>query len=729
MNILLKKTICVSLLIASIVILASCFENTYEVIIEYDSNKGVVTGSGEYEDGEEVTISAKANEEYTFSHWEENGQKVGSTSPTISFHLTENREFKAVFEKIPKHHVIITSNYKDYGAVNELNKNLAEDKRITLKATPEDGYEFEGWFLNGKKISSKEHDQVIIKEASEIVGKFTKIKTYSLKVETNVEEFRHLVNSDEKNNYKKGERVSLGLDLHQIMEEGIYEDFLNHKFLGFYKENELVSDKSDYDFNIYEDTTIELKFKKSKPNFINISESFNKNDTNCVSTPKEFDIIKTSEDKTKIVGISDNTAYILLTENYKCIASYDISDLVVEHFSERDINWLDNSDGFYISRYHNSEGYGTLKVFYLDSRIVTIETTQDFLFNTFFRDLQSKDSSLAFGLATGYGAVYTFVVGVVNLDTLEVNIQKIFNYTWTETPGVHSGIVLSDNGDKLFYNYNDAQIWNVNEDNIFTGVFDLNDEEHYKYDVTFEYLENPKESTTETKCNRTHGTPKYWLNENQVLSLLDEGSMYIVYEPFFAHLYIFDTVSEETIFVESNLNSVYDIKRIDNSNNLEKNDSYITGSRKSDKTIYYLTTIKNELKKMTSVYASEIFSKRDLKYIIEDSESYRRQFIEYFPKKYDKYVESSNYELFSLPGNYQHIEEAIYMKDGTILIVIRNEKYKAKDKKLVLIDSDRDANVIYENSKGFVLIDCFEDVIKMAAPNDSGKYELVSIDY
>ncbi|MFW5889694.1 MAG: InlB B-repeat-containing protein [Bacillota bacterium] len=143
------------LLILTLTILVSCASSEVNIDVSYDSEQGKVEGQGVYKKDDRVSLVAKSNKGYRFSHWEENGQKVGSTSPTVSFHVTENREFKAVFKKLPKHPVTVTSSNKDYGVVNNLNENLAEDKKITLKATPEDGCDFEGWFLNGKKISSK----------------------------------------------------------------------------------------------------------------------------------------------------------------------------------------------------------------------------------------------------------------------------------------------------------------------------------------------------------------------------------------------------------------------------------------------------------------------------------------------------------------------------------------------------------------------------------------------
>ncbi|MFW5889692.1 MAG: hypothetical protein ACOCUD_04895 [Bacillota bacterium] len=153
---------------------------------------------------------------------------------------------------------------------------------------------------------------------------------------------------------------------------------------------------------------------------------------------------------------------------------------------------------------------------------------------------------------------------------------------------------------------------------------------------------------------------------------------------------------------------------------------YITGSSEAGETTFYLTTISDTLNQMTPHYADEVFSKKD------PSDSFRNNdrelFIEYFTKKYDRYVESSNKELFSLSGSYQYIEEATYLKNGDILVVIENRMANAEDKTLILINNDKKAKIIYENSNGFELISYKEDKIVLAVLNNSGKYEFVNIE-
>ena len=57
---------------------------------------GTITGGGTYEQGQSCTLTATANEGYTFTNWTENGSQV-STQATYSFTVTSNRNLVANF--------------------------------------------------------------------------------------------------------------------------------------------------------------------------------------------------------------------------------------------------------------------------------------------------------------------------------------------------------------------------------------------------------------------------------------------------------------------------------------------------------------------------------------------------------------------------------------------------------------------------------------------------------
>ena len=62
------------------------------------AESGTVSGDGEYEEGEEVTVTATANDGYKFVNWTENGEVV-NTDASYTFTVTADRELEAVFER------------------------------------------------------------------------------------------------------------------------------------------------------------------------------------------------------------------------------------------------------------------------------------------------------------------------------------------------------------------------------------------------------------------------------------------------------------------------------------------------------------------------------------------------------------------------------------------------------------------------------------------------------
>ena len=123
------------------------------------TNGGVITGhgNGTYEAGTSVTVTADAYPGYKFVRWVESGVAV-STDANYSFTMNENRTITAIFESedpAPKNTYTIGVNASpvEYGTVTG-GGDYQEGAPVTITATPNTGYQFKEWQLEGHQIST-----------------------------------------------------------------------------------------------------------------------------------------------------------------------------------------------------------------------------------------------------------------------------------------------------------------------------------------------------------------------------------------------------------------------------------------------------------------------------------------------------------------------------------------------------------------------------------------------
>ena len=90
---------------------------------------GTVTGGGEYEEGTTVTLTATANEGYTFVNWAENGSEV-SADASFTFTASGDRNLTAVFKKVQ----LITLNLESPRGLKETLEIDTNDTVADLKA-------------------------------------------------------------------------------------------------------------------------------------------------------------------------------------------------------------------------------------------------------------------------------------------------------------------------------------------------------------------------------------------------------------------------------------------------------------------------------------------------------------------------------------------------------------------------------------------------------------------
>ncbi len=143
---------------------------TYEVTVSVnEENFGTVTGSGTYNHGEEVTLTATANEGYKFVNWTENDTIV-SEEAEYTFVMKGNRNLVANFELLT-YEVTSSVNEENFGTVTGAGV-YGYGEEVTLIATPNEGYKFVNWTENDTVVSGEAEYTFVVKGDRNLVANF-----------------------------------------------------------------------------------------------------------------------------------------------------------------------------------------------------------------------------------------------------------------------------------------------------------------------------------------------------------------------------------------------------------------------------------------------------------------------------------------------------------------------------------------------------------------------------
>ena len=117
---------------------------------------GTTSGDGEYLPGTEITVTAAANEGYTFDGWYENDEMVSALTE-YTFTVTGDHVLTAKFTEIPKvtYTIKATANPENGGTVSG-GGTYAEGTVITVKAETNEGYTFVGWYAENGSLVTKD---------------------------------------------------------------------------------------------------------------------------------------------------------------------------------------------------------------------------------------------------------------------------------------------------------------------------------------------------------------------------------------------------------------------------------------------------------------------------------------------------------------------------------------------------------------------------------------------
>ncbi len=131
---------------------------------------GILTGGGNYQSGQTVSINAIPNDGYTFAGWTENGIDI-SGSPSYSFTITENRNLTAHFN--PTTHIVsLTANPAEGGSLSG-GGQFNYGQTAVVSATPASGYSFISWTENGKVVSTSPDFSFVVTENWDLTANFS----------------------------------------------------------------------------------------------------------------------------------------------------------------------------------------------------------------------------------------------------------------------------------------------------------------------------------------------------------------------------------------------------------------------------------------------------------------------------------------------------------------------------------------------------------------------------
>lgn len=120
----------------------------YTVTVSADPERGTVDGGGsDFHYGDVATLTATANEGYTFQSWSN-----GSTENPMEISVTGDTSYYASFAPL-SHEIVVIANPENGGRVEGGGTYFLPI--CTVKATANEGYNFVNWTENGEEVSTE----------------------------------------------------------------------------------------------------------------------------------------------------------------------------------------------------------------------------------------------------------------------------------------------------------------------------------------------------------------------------------------------------------------------------------------------------------------------------------------------------------------------------------------------------------------------------------------------
>ena len=218
-------------------------------------HSGSISGTGDYFDGESVTLKATPAEGYSFVGWKEGNSTVSSTA-TYTFTANKNRTLVAEFE-INTYTISASANPANGGTVSG-GGNYNHGQSVTLKASPAEGYTFVGWKEGNSTVSSTATYTFTANKNRTLVAEF-EINTYTISASANPANGGTVSGGGD---YNHGQSVTLKA----TPAEG-------YTFVGWKEGNSTVSSTATYTFTANKNRTLVAEFEAISVENITLSQT------------------------------------------------------------------------------------------------------------------------------------------------------------------------------------------------------------------------------------------------------------------------------------------------------------------------------------------------------------------------------------------------------------------------------------------------------------------------
>ena len=144
--------------------------DTYNINVSPNPNiGGTVTGGGNYDEGQQCTVTATANTGYTFINWTEDGDEV-ATVASYTFIVAGNRNLVANFT-LNSYTINVTAEPSEGGTLSG-EGTYTYGELCTITATENENYEFINWTKDDVEVSTEPEYTFTVTEAAIYVAHF-----------------------------------------------------------------------------------------------------------------------------------------------------------------------------------------------------------------------------------------------------------------------------------------------------------------------------------------------------------------------------------------------------------------------------------------------------------------------------------------------------------------------------------------------------------------------------